>query len=42
MSLLEIKNDKLKLDDKDILKDLSLSVKKGEVFKVKTLISHKM
>ena len=31
MSLLEIKNAKLKLDDKDILKDLSLSVNKGEV-----------
>ena len=31
MSLLEIKNAKLKLDDKDILKGLSLSVKKGEV-----------
>ena len=31
MSLLEIKNAKLKLDDKDILKDLSLSVSKGEV-----------
>ena len=31
MSLLEIKNAKLKLDDKDILKGLSLSVNKGEV-----------
>ena len=31
MSLLEIKNAKLKLDDKDILKGLSLSVSKGEV-----------
>ena len=31
MSLLEIKNAKLKLDDKDILKDLSLSVNRGEV-----------
>jgi len=31
MSLLEIKNAKLKLDNKDILKGLSLSVKKGEV-----------
>ena len=31
MSLLEIKNAKLKLDDKDILKNLSLSVNKGEV-----------
>ena len=31
MSLLEIKNAKLKLDDKDILKDLSLSFNRGEV-----------
>ena len=31
MSLLEIKNARLKLDNKDILKGLSLSVKKGEV-----------
>ena len=31
MSLLEIKNAKLKLDDKDILKGLSLSVNSGEV-----------
>ena len=31
MSLLEIKNAKLKLDDKDILKGLSLSVNKGEI-----------
>ncbi len=31
MSLLEIKNAKLKLNDKDILKGLSLSVNKGEV-----------
>ena len=31
MSLLEIKNAKLKLDDKDILKGLSISVNKGEV-----------
>ena len=31
MSLLDIKNAKLKLDDKDILKGLSLSVSKGEV-----------
>ena len=31
MSLLEIKNAKLKLDDKDILKGLSLSVNRGEV-----------
>ena len=31
MSLLEIKNARLKLDDKDILKGLSLSVNKGEV-----------
>ena len=31
MSLLEIKNAKLKLDDKDILKGLSLSVSRGEV-----------
>ena len=31
MSLLEIKNAKLKINDKDILKDLSLSVNKGEV-----------
>ena len=31
MSLLEIKNAKLKLDDKDILKGLSLSVSNGEV-----------
>ena len=31
MSLLEIKNAKLKLNDKNILKDLSLSVNKGEV-----------
>ena len=31
MSLLEIKNAKLKLDDKDILKGLSMSVNKGEV-----------
>ena len=31
MSLLEIKNAKLKLNDKDILKGLSLSVSKGEV-----------
>ena len=31
MSLLEIKNAKLKLDDKDILKGLSLSVNTGEV-----------
>ena len=31
MSLLKIKNAKLKLDDKDILKGLSLSVSKGEV-----------
>ena len=31
MTLLEIKNAKLKLDDKDILKGLSLSVSKGEV-----------
>ena len=31
MSLLEIKNAKLKLDDKDILKGLSLSVSKGQV-----------
>ena len=31
MSLLEIKNAKLKLDDKDILRGLSLSVNKGEV-----------
>ena len=31
MSLLEIKNAKLKIDDKDILKGLSLSVNSGEV-----------
>ena len=31
MSLLEIKNAKLKLDDKDILNGLSISVNKGEV-----------
>ena len=31
MSLLEIKNAKLKIDDKDILRGLSLSVNKGEV-----------
>ena len=31
MSLLEIKNARLKLDNKDILKGLSLSVNKGEV-----------
>ena len=31
MSLLEIKNARLKLDDKDILRGLSLSVNKGEV-----------
>ncbi len=31
MSLLEIKNAKLKIDDKDILKGLSLTVNKGEV-----------
>ena len=31
MSLLEIKNAKLKLDDKDIIKGLSLSVNSGEV-----------
>ena len=31
MSLLEIKNAKLKIDDKDILKGLSLSVNRGEV-----------
>ena len=31
MSLLEIKNAKLKLEDKDILKGLSLSVNRGEV-----------
>ena len=31
MSLLEIKNAKLKLDDKDILKGLSLSVNSGEI-----------
>ena len=31
MSLLEIKNAKLKLEDKDILKGLSLSVNSGEV-----------
>ena len=31
MSLLEIKNAKLKIDNKDILKGLSLSVNKGEV-----------
>ena len=31
MPLLEIKNAKLKLDDKDILKGLSLSVNSGEV-----------
>ena len=31
MSLLEIKNAKLRLDDKDILKGLSLSVNKGEI-----------
>ena len=31
MSLLEIKNAHLKLDDKNILKGVSLSVNKGEV-----------
>ena len=31
MSLLEIKNARLKLDNKDILRGLSLSVNKGEV-----------